>query len=40
VDLPSFTQNLMAQHCSNFCWSIFVTHLTNTTSLQMLSTIA
>jgi len=30
----------MAQFCSNFCKSIFVTHITNTTSLQTFSTIA
>jgi len=40
ADSPSFTQNLMAQLCSNFCWSFFLTRLTNTTSHQTLSTIA
>ena len=40
ADSPSFTQNLMAQRFSNFWRSIFVTHLTNTTSLQTLPTIA
>jgi MFS-type transporter involved in bile tolerance (Atg22 family) len=40
ADSPSFAQNLMAQRCSNVCRSIFVTRLTNTTSLQTHSTIA